>query len=492
METYFMGSDIQYNENNEDNEEQFEMLLMTLEEVKHGICLFRSQYQEKWVSLIQERLGKENIIVRNIANDEKEKGMVNSQDFRRWASESDAKVIIIYNMQLLGLRFGDKEVVEKLNFMRDQILAIGKLFVFGVSFYFDLLLSRGARDLYSCILYHFILQDSEERIVGIQNLDMPELSGDDILETARYKEIKERIQSDNENRNIPMYLECMKSWSVIRQYLSYQEKEFIMMITEEVDKEYTQKDIEIADVKNIWILAKTWIELEKAERSISWYEKVICFVRDKLGEKHELYADALVEYVNYYEVRNDYIMCEKFCDQAIEIYSEKNMKYSEKGRGVLRRKGIVYRIQSKFEEALKIYQDLLNYQINKYGENYYDNACIYNHIGRIYEESGNLSNALLQYEKALELLDNAGKRGYLVAVIYQNIGMVYLKSGDGREAWRYIKNAKKIIEDIYGKNSSYLIDIYYSMSEVWRVWGQPEKELEYLQRAIKLIKETHI
>ncbi len=481
-----MGNNIQ------DNEEQFEMLLMTLEEVKHGICLLRSQYQEKWVSLIQERLGKEKIIIHNIANDNEEKGMINSQDFRRWASESNAKVIIVYNMQLLGLRFGDEKVVEKLNFMRDQILAIGKLFVFGVSFYFDLLLSRGARDLYSCILYHFILQDSEERIGGIQNFDMAELSGDDILEIARYKEMKERIQSDKENRNISMYLECMKSWIVIRQYISYQEKEFIIVITEEVDKKYTKKDIEIADVENIWILAETWIELEKAEKSISWYEKVICFVRDKLGEKHEIYADALVEYANYYEMMNDYVMCEEFCNQAIEIYSQKNMKYSGKGRGVLQRKGMIYRVQSKFDEALKIYKDLLNYQINKYGEKYYGNAYIYNNIGRVYEENGNLSYALLQYKKALELLNNAGKRGYLIAVIYQNICMIYLKSGDGKEAWRYIKNAKKIIENTYGKNSIYLIDIYNSMSGVWSVREQPDREFEYLQRAIKLIKETHM
>ena len=56
-------------------------------------------------------------IMHNIANDSEEKGMINSQDFRRWASESNAKVIIVYNMQLLGLSFGDEEVVEKLNFM---------------------------------------------------------------------------------------------------------------------------------------------------------------------------------------------------------------------------------------------------------------------------------------------------------------------------------------------------------------------------------------
>lgn len=51
----------------------------------------------------------EKVIVHNIADDEKN-GMINSEDFRKWASKSDAKVVIVYNIQLLGLRFGMKRL----------------------------------------------------------------------------------------------------------------------------------------------------------------------------------------------------------------------------------------------------------------------------------------------------------------------------------------------------------------------------------------------
>lgn len=149
-----MGNDTQ------NNEEQLEMMLMTLERVRHGICLFQSENQTKRVALIQNRFGQEKIITHNIAEDDEITGMVSSKDFRRWASQSDANVVIVYNMQLLGIRFGDEDAVELLNFMRDQILAVGKLFVFGVSRHFHLLLSRNARDLYSCILYQFIFHDA--------------------------------------------------------------------------------------------------------------------------------------------------------------------------------------------------------------------------------------------------------------------------------------------------------------------------------------------
>ena len=481
-----MGNDTQ------GNEEQLEMLLMTLGEVRHGICLFQSENQRKRVSLIQERFGKEKVIVHDIAEDNQENGMISSKDFRRWATETDANVVIVYNLQLLGLRFGDEEVVEKLNFMRDQILAIGKLFVFCVSSYFNRLLSRNARDLYSCILYHFTFQDSEEKLVGIRDFDMGALSGDDALETSRYMELKERIQNHSGAKDLSMYLACMESWNGVREYLSYQERDFIIVLAEEVDQYYAHIDLGIRDMENIWILAGTWIALEDAEKSVPWYEKVLRLVREEFGENHESYADALMEYIDYYEAVGDYVTCEKFYDHVIQIYGERNLKYSGKGRNTLQRKAIMLRMQSKFVEALNIYQELIDYNIVRYGEKYYGNAYLYSNMGRVYEEQGNLSRALVQYNMALEILEKAGKKGGWLVPVYQNLCVTYIKCGNSNEAWKYIKKAKKIVEETYGKDSMYLIDIYNSMSGVWNVRGQPDKELEYLQRAINLIRQIHM
>ena len=481
-----MGNDTQ------GNEEQLEMLLMTLGEVRHGICLFQSENQRKRVSLIQERFGKEKVIVHDIAEDNQENGMISSKDFRRWATETDANVVIVYNLQLLGLRFGDEEVVEKLNFMRDQILAIGKLFVFGVSSYFNRLLSRNARDLYSCILYHFTFQDSEEKLVGIRDFDMGALSGDDALETSRYMELKERIQNHSGAKDLSMYLACMESWNGVREYLSYQERDFIIVLAEEVDQYYAHIDLGIRDMENIWILAGTWIALEDAEKSVPWYEKVLRLVREEFGENHESYADALMEYIDYYEAVGDYVTCEKFYDHVIQIYGERNLKYSGKGRNTLQRKAIMLRMQSKFVEALNIYQELIDYNIVRYGEKYYGNAYLYSNMGRVYEEQGNLSRALVQYNMALEILEKAGKKGGWLVPVYQNLCVTYIKCGNSNEAWKYIKKAKKIVEETYGKDSMYLIDIYNSMSGVWNVRGQTDKELEYLQRAINLIRQIHM
>ena len=474
------------------NEEQFNMFLMTLEEVKQGMCLFQSQYQAGWVSRIRKKLGEEKVIVHNIAEDDKEKGMVDIGDFRRWASESDADIVIVYNLQLLGLRFGDDEAIEKLNFMRDQIQAIGKLFVFGVTKYFGLLLSRKARDLYSCILYHFEFYDAGEEKAGMLELNMEGIANDDILALERYKETKERIQNNDEGNRISLYLSCMESWNTIRGYLSWQEKDFILTLAEKANEYFSKKELEINKLDSIWILAGTWIGLEKAEKSVYWYQKAIDLVRERLGEEHVMYADALEEYMTYYETVSDYAALENACDQALKIYSEKNAKYSDNGRTALQRKAILCRRQSKFDEALEIYGDLLKYQVNKYGEKYYGNALIYNNIGRVYEEQGDVSDALVYYRKALELLENTGKQDGEIEAINQNICILYLKNGDGTEAWKYIKKAKKKVEDVYGEDSIRLIGIYNCMSGVWQVRERRDKEFEYLQKALELIKKTHM
>lgn len=485
-EAYFMGNDTQ------NNEEQLEMLLMTLEEVRHGICLFQSENQAKRVALIRKRFGEKKVITHNIADDGEETGMVSAQDFRRWASQSNANVVIVYNIQLLGIRFGDDAVVEKLNFMRDQILAAGKLFVLGVSHYFHLLLSRNARDLYSCILYQFTFQDADGLNIGMRSFHMDMLSGDDTLAIERYRDMKERIQKHHGKKDISMCLSCMESWKHVRYVLSYEEKEFIRPLVELVECHYKEKHMEIEDMENIWILADTWIELEAFDRSVPWYENVLCFVREQLGEEHLLYADALVEYTKYFEAVRDYMAGEKFYQQAIKIYHEKKMEYSEKGRAVLVQRAIAYQIQSKFAEALQIYQDLLTYQSGKYGENYYGNAELYSNIGTLFGQQGNFSKELSQYKKALEILEIAGKQGSCLVHIHQNICVAYLESGNGKEAWKYIKKAKRIVEDVYGKNSIHLITIYNNMSGVWSVRDRSDKALEYLQKAELLIKQSHM
>ena len=97
----------------DNNEEQFRMLLMVLEDVRSGICLFQSEEQSKWAGRIQREQDGRKLIVHNIADDDA--GMPAISDFRNWSIQADADIVVVYNLQMLGIRFGDAEAVERLN-----------------------------------------------------------------------------------------------------------------------------------------------------------------------------------------------------------------------------------------------------------------------------------------------------------------------------------------------------------------------------------------
>ncbi|MCM1412489.1 MAG: tetratricopeptide repeat protein [Lachnospiraceae bacterium] len=477
------------------NEEQFQMLLLALEDMKHGICLFQSEEQSRWAELIQKKLENREVILHNIAEDDEEAGMPMIADFKRWAWESDAEIVIVYNLQLLGLRFGDRKAVEHLNFMRDQIQHIGKPFLFGVSPYFDLLLSRNARDLYSCIRYHFKFTGTVAERGGIERAEYRErsgLGGDYALMIEKYWEYKKRAQDGTGEEQIRLYLECMDSWRHVRGNLPYQEKEDIRSMTDCVEKYYRDKQTDLSDVKQIWILADVWLELEEWTKGLYWHRLTIDRIREELGEDHKLYADALVHISDCYERTGDYEQCEKNYDRAIWIYEEEKAPLEGEYQDALIKRAVLFRRKSQFDQALEIYEKLLRYYTPKYGSGYIENATCFNNIGRVYHEQGDASAALEKYREALSLLLASGVRTPLLGILYHNIAIIYLENGDTKSAWKNIRLAKKETEKLYGKGSAELIGIYNLMAGIWNERGRTDRARECLEKALGIIRKTGV
>ncbi len=470
--------------------EQLQMLLMVLEDVKDGICLFQSEEQARWVERIRKEEKSRKLIVHNIADDEEAAGMPTISDFERWLSQSDADVVIVYNLQLLGIRFGDDEAVEKLNAMRDQIQNLGKLFLLGASPYFGLLLSRNARDLYSCIRYHFRLSGVSAEM-GKRDREHGRIpGGDDALAMEKYWEYKKRAQSlDTTDKMLPC-LACMETWLAIRESLPLQEKDAVRKMAVFSDDCYRQREIDVSDAEPVWILAWIWMELGEKGKAFYWYQLIADKIRKELGESHKLYADALVNFSNYYEKTCDFEQCERNYDAAICIYKREDAALDEYYKVALNRLAVLYRRKYRFSDALAIYDGLLRYDTRKYGSGYEGNALYWNNIGRVYEELSDFSKALIQYREALDLVTVSGKRNSLSVVLYNNISSVYLKCEDTKNAWKYIRLAKREAEQLYGDESPYLIGIYNMMSGIWGKRGQAEREWEYLERALDQIRRT--
>lgn len=475
----------------DNDEEQLQMLLMVLEDVRSGICMFQSEEQSSWVERIQKKQKGRKLTAHNIADDDEAAGMPAISDFRRWLGQSDAEIVVVYNLQLLGIRFGDDEAVERLNSMRDQIQNLGKLFLFGVTPYFGTLLSRNARDLYSCIRYHFhlsgLLTDRERQDIEYR----PALGRDDALAEERYWEYKKRAKGQETGEKIRSYLACMESWLRIRGNLPFQEGADIRKMADDTDLYYRQTEVRISDAESIWILAGIWLELEEKEKAFQWYQLTADKIRNELGESHRLYADALVNLGVYYEKICDFAQCESNYKAAVEIYKKENAPLDGFYKMSLINLAVSHRRKDQYQEALAIYEELLQYDTQKYGSGYFENAIYLNNMGRVYVELSDFSRALARYQAALEIVENLNKRDDLLVTLYHNISSVYLKNEDTKNAWKYIRLAKREAERLYGSESLWLVRIYNMMSGIWRKRGQPEKELEYLEKALDGIRKTH-
>ena len=78
-------------------------------------------------------------------------------------------------------------------------------------------------------------------------------------------------------------------------------------------------------------------------------------------------------------------------------------------------------------------------------------ADSFNNIGAVYAGEGDLENALVQHQKALEIRTRVfGSEHPDVAASYQNIGMVYGKKGDRAAATEMYTKAYHIFLTVLG------------------------------------------
>lgn len=140
------------------NEEQYQMLCLAISGTDSGICLFKSDNAKEQAAVAQRlcRDVKKSCCVLDMSETEPDKMPCDIGKMRDLLIGMEGvEVVILYNLQLCGEAFGDENYIQRFNYMRDQLVSMRKVWVFGMTNYFATMLSREARDLYSYIMNHF-------------------------------------------------------------------------------------------------------------------------------------------------------------------------------------------------------------------------------------------------------------------------------------------------------------------------------------------------
>ena len=114
-------------------------------------------------------------------------------------------------------------------------------------------------------------------------------------------------------------------------------------------------------------------------------------------------------------------------------------------------------------------------------------GSVYDNIGYVYKNNGNLDKALEYYEKAIAISENIlGKEHPSTALSYNNIGLVYHSKGDYDKALEYYEKAKDIREKVLGKEHPYTASSYNNIGGVYDSKGDLDKALEYYEKALAI------
>jgi len=109
-----------------------------------------------------------------------------------------------------------------------------------------------------------------------------------------------------------------------------------------------------------------------------------------------------------------------------------------------------------------------------------DLLLIYNQIGLINDLMGDSDNALMYYNKSLNLAKDLGSRD-MQALLLNNIGLIYFGRGELNKALSSFEDALRLEINEIAKAQT-----YNNIATIYRTKGDYRRAVEYLQRAIEL------
>ena len=193
----------------------------------------------------------------------------------------------------------------------------------------------------------------------------------------------------------------------------------------------------------------------------------------------QLLSQSYYQIGKIYRILGDLVAAEDNLNKAL-FYKSNNQAlladyYNEKG--------IILKQQSRFDEALELYNETLLIQ-QKEG-NIKGEARSYNNIGRIYEAMENYHEAFRYYQKALLIYDKLPITKS-TAITLQNIGNIYRATEVLDSAMLYYQNALSIYE--FSENKLLIAYVYNSIAAVT---ADRETAIAYLNKSIKIQKEIN-
>ncbi len=462
--------------------EQFKMLSMIVQDTTCGMCLFQAETAKEQQLIAYElkdllmAVPGKNTFVIDMADFSQNTNDVplDIQQFKCILDKKpDCTVVIVCNLQLCGLWFGDVSYIEKLNYMRDQLMECNKMWVFGMTPYFSILLSQNARDLYTYMMYSCSFKSDEDR-KGFSYFENTEYSGDIRLRINQFEEYKRYIDERKEDDiDWQMVFRTIEIWLHCADYMDYTSSEWVNKILMLMEEHLSSLQITVQEVYLYHLISDAYACLEDYNKALQWAETGLCLIQSSFPADSEEIAEALKKMASCYLYAEKWNDAEKYCQKALKIYEKKGKKYDIKLLPLWSYIANLHIEKRNFDEAIKICKRNIEIILEKSNESDYELLSAYNNLGRACENKGQVSEALQYYKKSKELGDKYHSGNVMTQITnLNNIANIYHRMGDLENAKKCLLEAKKSCKRFIGEKNGAISHIYHNLAALYVDLGQ--------------------
>lgn len=427
------------------NEEQFQMLCLAVENMNAGICLFYADsagVQSEIAKRISAATSKSCCI---LDMSEADKNLMPDEIGKLRAlmeGKEEVQTVILCNLQLCGENAGDEYFIQKFNYMRDQMTAMEKIWILGMTKYFSVMLGQNARDLYSCIMNHFGFAEEKE---SLPEFAEPELYGDKGRSLLKLKSLYAKFRNqDPKDIRTESLIEIISSWNEIYDSCSDSMNSWIKEIITAADARMENMNFTAADCVNYQKVARAWSRTGDNERALKVAKRVEEHARELLPasgkETAELYILLAMLYICTGDTDNAeiYVQMAKACDTK-SPYGISRMQMD-----ILNAEIQVRVLKGETEHAVQMYQQMIEAAERNFGKNDYYMVLLWNNLGIVYTIQENYSKALECFSHVRKLTEQNSQYVHWRYTALKNAGIICGKIGDYKKAAEYLTMAKEV------------------------------------------------
>jgi len=228
--------------------------------------------------------------------------------------------------------------------------------------------------------------------------------------------------------------------------------------------------------------AKAYVQ-NKPDLAILWYTKAIKKLESiSLDDKiRHLLANTYVELSCVYIPQGKYDKANELRLKALKVAGKADMDIKAQ---VLMQEGVSCYHQSRFEEALKLYEQAQ--EVERKVNNPPVQIKILSNIAIINYQQGNTKVAVDYFNKALEFAKKSGNQG-LISDAYINLGVVYMDQRDYNRA----RQCYLTVIDYYKKNNQQqdLMLCYQNLGSVYYMLEKYDDAIDWYQKSVELAKK---